>query len=827
MINEKTILLDAALTYAKLGFAVFPVHSKRENGSCTCNNDECKSVGKHPRTTNGLKNATKDPSMIRFWWNNAFKDSNVAIATGRISGFFAVDVDVKHDGLKAWETFKDDYNFDDYETPVQQTPSGGKHVLYNMPVEGKVLTRTNVLAQGIDIRGDGGYIVAAPSEGYSYESDQGIGEIQLQEAPESILKEVVKVITVAKNDTPATIPTAGLYELGKDETNKIKDALQHVDPDDHSMWWSIGAALHSTNGLDAFKWWCEWAQQSDKFDHNEHTTKWADFDARRGNTETAIYIEYLYSEAEKNGWVETFDHSDCFFDPNITNEEFQMMRVNTEKQKLELKLPASFIDQQPSELVPQLLPVKAFNYAMLPESIRDYVKDVAYRMDNTSPDYVAVAFMALVAGLVGARVAVQPKAIDIGWTEVPTLWAAVVGRPSAKKTPALSEALSLLKPIQKDFDKQHKEELTKYSCEKKLYSIKEKGAEKRAKTKASEESIDDDELREILLSTPSFDLIAPSKRDTVINDATVEALAIRLDTNPYGVLLCRDELTGWLAQMSREDRAHERSFYLEGFSAKNTPYSQERVIRDNIKLDRIVVSILGGIQPAKLIPLLLSRKSGGGDDGLLERFQLAVYPDNSNMARVDKEPDDYAKHLAQQVIEDIANIPDPENGNAKVYNFSPEAQALYNQKYDEIIEELKLSDDSWQTVLGKHTTLLAKIALLIHLMTDSHLSSISISALDKATLWLEYLQSHAKRIYGLVEDSTAGAYVLLSKLAILPNPFTMSDFKTKGWSKLTSSEQRALALSALVDNGYLFSEKVQEGKGRPVVKYYKHPSLIN
>ena len=140
MIKADTSLLDAALAYAKLGFAVFPVHNKRADGSCSCNNTECKSIGKHPRTANGLKDATKDPALIRFWWSNAFQGCNLAIATGAISGFFVVDVDVKHDGLKAWANFKDDNGLDDYETPVQETPSGGYHVFYKMPIEGKVVT---------------------------------------------------------------------------------------------------------------------------------------------------------------------------------------------------------------------------------------------------------------------------------------------------------------------------------------------------------------------------------------------------------------------------------------------------------------------------------------------------------------------------------------------------------------------------------------------------------------------------------------------------------------------------------------------------------------
>ena len=331
MIEANTSLLDAALAYAKLGFAVFPVHNKRADGSCSCNNTECKSIGKHPRTANGLKDATKDPALIRFWWSNAFQGCNLAIATGAISGFFVVDVDVKHDGLKAWANFKDDNGLDDYETPVQETPSGGYHVFYNMPIEGKVLTKTNVLGMGIDIRGDGGYIVAAPSDGYYYLAEQNIIDTTIEQAHQAILDKVVKIITV-DNNTPSMPVKSGLYEIYKDERNKIIDALQHVDPDDYSTWWNIGAALHSTNGTEAFEWWCEWAKESSKYVHAEQIKKWNEFDARRGTTETAIQIEYLYKEAEAKGWVEVFDHSDCFFDPNITNEEFQMMIAKSKKQ---------------------------------------------------------------------------------------------------------------------------------------------------------------------------------------------------------------------------------------------------------------------------------------------------------------------------------------------------------------------------------------------------------------------------------------------------------------------------------------------------------------
>ena len=331
--NIKTVA-EAALYYASLGFAVFPVHKKLAGGKCSCNNPDCRSPGKHPRTKNGLKEATTDPRIISFWWNNVFQGSGVGIATGRISGFFVIDVDVKHDGIRAWETFKGDHQLDDFETPVQITPSGGKHVFYKMPEEGRVKTCTDTLAKGIDTRGDGGYIVACPSPDYRYEIDQAVGEIELQEAPQAILDIVANNFV---EDTTLTQQFTGARDLYRDEIIKINSALEIVDPDGYKMWWEIGAALHSTKGNQAFQIWCDWAKGSSKYDHNVQVAKWAEYEKREDEPRySSLDIDYLYAQATKNDWVEVFDHSDVDFDSfNVTEEEFQAMKNKHAKESIQ------------------------------------------------------------------------------------------------------------------------------------------------------------------------------------------------------------------------------------------------------------------------------------------------------------------------------------------------------------------------------------------------------------------------------------------------------------------------------------------------------------
>lgn len=151
-------LLMAALTYASRGWAVFPVHTWIR-GRCSCGDAECDRPAKHPWTNHGLKDASKEPETIRAWWVRS-PDANVAIATGEVSGIIAIDVDPRHGGdasLEAWERAHGPMPL----TIESETGGGGRHLLFRHPGY-RVRNRINVVA-GIDVRGDGGYIVAPPS----------------------------------------------------------------------------------------------------------------------------------------------------------------------------------------------------------------------------------------------------------------------------------------------------------------------------------------------------------------------------------------------------------------------------------------------------------------------------------------------------------------------------------------------------------------------------------------------------------------------------------------------------------------------------------------
>src|SRR5687767_13665437 len=95
-------LISAASACATLGLPVFPVHAIDQLGRCTCGRDCGRNAGKHPRTPNGLLDATLDQDRIRGWWSR-WPDANVAVATGSAAGIWVLDVDPANGGLESVE----------------------------------------------------------------------------------------------------------------------------------------------------------------------------------------------------------------------------------------------------------------------------------------------------------------------------------------------------------------------------------------------------------------------------------------------------------------------------------------------------------------------------------------------------------------------------------------------------------------------------------------------------------------------------------------------------------------------------------------------------
>jgi hypothetical protein len=157
---ESNDVLTSALSYAERGWLVIPLHSPSQDG-CSCKSPKCHSIGKHPRTRRGLKDATTNAILIRKWFEK-WPDANVGIVTGMESALVVLDVDDKDEG-KGSNTLAAllEANEDATTTMIVRT-GNGRHIYYLHP-GGTLKNSVGHLGAGLDIRADGGYVVAPPS----------------------------------------------------------------------------------------------------------------------------------------------------------------------------------------------------------------------------------------------------------------------------------------------------------------------------------------------------------------------------------------------------------------------------------------------------------------------------------------------------------------------------------------------------------------------------------------------------------------------------------------------------------------------------------------
>lgn len=184
-------MLGAALFYAASGVPVIPLHGIRHDGQCTCGKETCSSPGKHPRTQNGLKDATTDENIIRKWWSE--RQWPHASIAGVCGYHLVLDVDVKNGGGKSLERLIQD-NAPLPETAISETGihegQRGKHYWYTLPEDrqGQVGSKTK-LRPGIDIRCARGYAVLPPSPHYSGVTYEWLTDFEeIVDAPDWLLE---------------------------------------------------------------------------------------------------------------------------------------------------------------------------------------------------------------------------------------------------------------------------------------------------------------------------------------------------------------------------------------------------------------------------------------------------------------------------------------------------------------------------------------------------------------------------------------------------------------------------------------------------------------
>lgn len=490
---------------------------------------------------------------------------------------------------------------------------------------------------------------------------------------------------------------------------------------------------------------------------------------------------------------------------------------------------------EPKPLPDGLSRVEAFAPELLPDALRPWIEDIGDRT-QAPPDYLGVSAMVALGAVIGRQVGIRPQA-ESDWIEFPNLWGCLVGRPSTMKTPSMEAVLAPLQRLQADAVKRFANDAAEYELKQRAAKLRQEAGEKEARKRLQTSASAD--VRDCLAVDEPDE---PQAKRYIANDTSYEALGEMHRGNPNGILAYRDELVSLLKGLDREDNASARGFYLSGWSGKQG-YTFDRITRKGASIDAVCLSLLGSAQPGRIAEYVRTAvKGGAGDDGLLQRFGLIVWPDISGEWRnVDRWPDTAARQTAWAMFGRLDAIDAPGLGaeqdrgidgeleGAPYLRLDPEALGLFREWHARL--EARLRSEQEPPALESHFTkykkLVPALALILHLASNGK-GRVTRGPMLQALAWNDYLESHARRVYASLtnpENAAARAIVVKLRRGDIPMTFRAREVYRHGWANLSDRETVHDALELLADHDWVSRSIVPgEGdRGRFATEYQANP----
>lgn len=724
---ENINMKEAALAYAKQGIPVFPCIETGERA-------------KAPYIDGGFKNATTDPLQLNLHWTK-YQKALIGTPTGLPSGIDALDLDVDatkgKDGVNEWEKLCKAQGIEPYTTKTNKTPRGGKHLLFKHKVGFK--NSVDKIANGIDTRGEGGYIILPPSsiDGKSYES---INDLPLGDIPDFIMdiiapKEQVSELSNDKSEHPKAQPQKPqqAHYSNITEEDDIRAALDSIPSNCNYLdWVQNGQALHSWNAIAGFPIWNAWSSKGSKYKEGECATKWKSFKSLKGITIATLFgkaKEYGYSSKKGAEWY------------------------GKAEQKEEAK-------KEPEEWISPIDLVKTFHidepdFSLLPKILQDISIEIE-RMTNIPKEMIFAAVIGLAGAALRNKFQLQIKK---GHTVYGNLYILIVSDSTGGKSP-------LLKPLQAPFDE----------YEEKLYiEYLDKKAENDADTRIVETQLNEkqklirgeknsynlgllkNEMKE-LYKQLNQDLFQPGLIST---NLTSEAAAQLCKANGGAVAIItaegRDFITICNGKYSKD--GDDIGFYLKASNGEQ--HTSHRANGKNINC-KPVSAIVVMVQPDSY--RTLGYNPSLRDSGFLPRFATIFSKAQPRLYPLDTIPDD-VQNSYNEVIYNILDFPRDlgQDGNfiPLVISLSDEARHFYKEYKDSISVEAVRNINSYSSLhrntLDKLTDHVARIALILHVFeyldTPTLHAPINIEIMERAIRIADYLRSHIEKATSVLGEN--------------------------------------------------------------------------
>lgn len=302
---------NIAFDFIDSGYRVFGLNGANPDGSCKCNNADCKAAFKHPIASNWQHTPEWSEEQLETFMEMGHFRTGYGVL---VKGLLVVDVDARNGGVNALERLTEDLHGEDLArgaglTVATGSGQGSMHIYFKAP-EGVSLVQNHPHYKGIDFKSSG-FCVGPGSlhaSGNTYEVLHGHAH-NIGEAPAALIELLTRPDTFRAEYDGATL------DLTEED---LRDMLKHVDCDsERDIWLKCGMALHHATCGTGFQIWNAWSAQGAKYPGSENLRNQWD---RFGKSANPVTLGTLIHHAEAGGWVEsvTFTPSgDLMFEPDV------------------------------------------------------------------------------------------------------------------------------------------------------------------------------------------------------------------------------------------------------------------------------------------------------------------------------------------------------------------------------------------------------------------------------------------------------------------------------------------------------------------------------
>ncbi|WP_108221625.1 DUF3987 domain-containing protein [Cereibacter azotoformans] len=477
-------------------------------------------------------------------------------------------------------------------------------------------------------------------------------------------------------------------------------------------------------------------------------------------------------------------------------------------------------EPDPRYLQPQLLeaPVLPLNEVFAPAWV-SWIGSAA-EAKGAPADYVVAGLLSVAGAMIGNSRWACPWD---GWTEPPLIWTMAIGNPSAGKSPGLDAILAPLRIVERNARQEAQTRVSEWRARAEVAKLAE--STWKEAVKAAIKAGDDipPKPRE---ADPGPEPMMPRY---ALADTTVEKLSVILAGQPRGTMMFRDELSGWLGNMSRYSGGTDRPFWLEAYGGKG--YSVERMGRDPVWISRLTVGVVGGIQPDKLKSLLMKTD----DDGLLARF-IPVWPEPAPIKRPNRLADEGFIENALRRLVELPMVND-EHGELRPWfiNFNDEARDYLNE-FRKLCRDMEGQNEGLLlSFIGKLPGMAVRLSLILAFLDwaagGPDVFEITPNHFGRAAGFIEaYVLPMAVRAYAdgaVAKEDRAGRKLAALIIEQGWEDFNSSDVLRLDRAGLATKADLDPALDALVVGDLIRQVPVPGGPrgGRPARRFIVNPAI--